>query len=84
MNIKKREVVGVQVIPVDARTADVVPQFAGPDENTTGWGVYTRGEDGLAEWMIDSPTEDGAMMIGATLADSHGVQIEPQPWKETA
>lgn len=84
MDIKKRIVTGVQVVPVDARSADVVMQLAGPDQHTTGWGVYTRGEDGLVEWMIDSPTEDGAMMIGTTLADSHGVKIELQPWKEKA
>lgn len=83
--IKKRVVVSVQVIPVDARNPiSVEPQYAGPDENTTGWGVYTRDEEGFAEWMIDSPTEEGAMIIGATLADSHGVKIEPQPWKGKA
>lgn len=82
MNIKKREVVGVQVIPVNAgNPLSVEPQYAGPDALTTGWGVYTRGPDGLAEWIIDSPTEEGAMMIGATLAEAHGVKIEDQPWK---
>lgn len=81
--IKKREVASVQVVPVDAsHPGDVVAQFAGPDEHTTGWGVYARGPDGLVDWVIDSSTEEAAMMIGATLAEAHGVQIEAQPWKE--
>lgn len=81
-NIKKRIVASVQVVPVDARNPmSVEPQYEGPDKNTTGWGVYTVCPEGFAEWIIDSPTEESAMMIGATLAEAHGVQIEAQPWK---
>lgn len=81
-NISPRKVASVQVIPVDASNSmSVEPQFEGPDENTTGWGVYTRCPEGFATWIIDSPTEEGAMMIGATLAEAHGVKIEDQPWK---
>lgn len=60
---------------------DVTPQFAGPNEATTGWSVYERKEDGTVEWFADTGTEPHAMMIGSTLAFVRFVDIELQPWR---
>jgi hypothetical protein len=79
----ERAVVAVQVVPIIEHDDEVEPQFAGPDEKTTGWGIYDRLADGTARWHRDALTETVAMSMGRARADNLGVAIEPQPWKES-
>jgi len=79
--INDERVVSVQVIPVIFQEYGATPQFSGPNNKTTGWSIYTRGQDGIAAWAADCITEQVAMVMGSALAASHNVSIEPQPWK---
>lgn len=76
-------IMAVQVVPVCDVGKEVIAQFSGPDADTTAWGIYTRGSDGLATHVADvhgADNYDTAMLMGRCLAIEHKVQIESQPW----
>jgi hypothetical protein len=76
----------VQVVPIceDHVTGEIHVHANGPNEETTGWAVYLRKENGEAMWVADVGTEKDADFIGNGYAKHLGVEIEPQPWKNKA
>lgn len=82
------DVASIQVVPVihypggEGAKGHNEAQFEGPTADTDCWGVYTRDHRGLASWVSDCADENTAMVLGRALAAEHGVEIEPQPWKE--
>lgn len=77
------KVIAIQVVPVieDEGGGSVEVQLDGPTEETTGWGVYRRMEDGRASWVADVGQEADADITGQAFAAHHDVAIEDQSWK---
>lgn len=82
MKIIAIQVIPVIVVPDYNGCHDVTAQLGGPNEDTTGWAVYLRKEDGTVEWYADTGNETRAMIIGALLMERCEVPIEPQPWNK--
>lgn len=73
--------VGIQLLPVvDDGDGAVSPQFSGPDDNTTGWSVYRRLDDGTVVWELDADNRGEATTIAFAFAKRYVVPIEPFPW----
>lgn len=77
-------ITAIQVVPyMELASGRIEPQFEGPDEHTTGWGIYKRTSFGTVVHVADVTRTNGyedAMLVGSALAAKFEVEIEPQPW----
>lgn len=56
-------------------------QVEGADQETKGYGVYSRHENGMAMHRIDFDFEAAAVKYATALCNDFGVKIEPYGWQ---
>ncbi|BDD79420.1 hypothetical protein [Burkholderia phage FLC8] len=82
VNKKAGKIIGLQLAPFkELEQGSIEIQMDGANDETKGYGVYSRYENGMVKHSVDFWHESDAVAYVRQLARYHEVKIEPYGWQ---
>lgn len=82
VDAKAGKIIGLQLAPFkELEQGSIEIQMDGANDETKGYGVYSRYENGMVKHSVDFWHESDAVAYARQLARYHEVKIEPYGWQ---